>query len=67
MRRLWREHAKKSLLCDFGCIAVLCQLGFYKSELGFKKGFLDLCFRFVDRVAVNSVLVISFLTHFFVP
>ena len=62
----WRERAKKSLLCDFGCVAVLGQLGFDKSELGVKKGFLDLRSRFADYIALTSVLFFSFGRHFFV-
>ena len=66
MRRLWRERAKKSLLGDFGCVAVFGQLWLYKSELGIKKGFLDPRFRVADGFAVVRILVISSVSHLFV-
>ena len=66
MRRLWRERAKKSLLGDFGCVAVLGQLRLDKSEFGFKKGFLDRRFRVADGVAVVRILIISSVSHLFV-
>ena len=59
----WRERAKKSLLCDFGRITVFSQLGLYKSELGFKKRFLDLCFRLGAYVTVAMVLIFICLCH----